>query len=100
MHATKSYFITSQAESATAAVIFARMNEVFLSNEISWMNCIGAGVDNTSVNLGRKNSILTRVLEKNPSIYFMGCPCHIVHNTCMTASGMFTMVSVCENYSY
>ena len=57
------YYFTGK-ESATAAVIFARMNEVFLSNEISWMNCIGAGVDNTSVNLGRKNSILTRVLEK------------------------------------
>ena len=52
-------------------------------------NCVGVSVDNTSVNLGKRNSILTRVLVKNPTIYFMGCPCHIVHNTCMKAAEKF-----------
>ena len=52
-------------------------------------NCVGVSVDNTSVNLGKRNSILTRVLVKTPTIYFMGCPCHIVHNTCMKAAEKF-----------
>ena len=63
-------------------------------NGIPWVNCVGAGVNNTSVNLGKRNSIFTRVLERNPSVYFMGCPCHIVHNTCMKASETFTKVQL------
>ena len=31
-----------------------------------WSNCIGKGVDNTSVNLGVRNSIRTHVLQKHP----------------------------------
>ena len=78
--------------SATAESIFTKMNEVLQSNGIPWANCVGAGVDNTSVNLGRNNSIRTRVLQQNPSTYFMGCPCHIVHNIALKASGSFCQV--------
>ncbi len=70
------------------------MNEVLESNGIPWTNCVGVSVDNTSVNLGRNNSIMTRVIRKNPATYFMGCPCHIVHNMAMKASGCFTKVSL------
>ena len=38
-----------------------------------------------SVNIGRHNSIMTRVHQVNPSVYFMGCPCHISHNTAAEA---------------
>ena len=83
----------SGRDSATAAAIFAKMDEVLQDNEVKWRNCIGVSVDNTSVNLGKRNSILTRVKEKNPAIYFMGCPCHILHNTCMKAEEKFNQVS-------
>ncbi len=79
-------------QSGTAASIFTKMDDVLQSNHIPWANCVGAGVDNTSVNLGRSNSIRTRVLQQNPSTYFMGCPCHIVHNTALKASRSFTQV--------
>lgn len=76
------------------------MNEVLQTNEISWANCVGVSVDNTSVNLGKRNSNYTRVMEQNPAVYFMGCPCHIVHNTCMKAAEIFTQVSgQCEHIS-
>uniref|UniRef100_A0A1X7TWU2 HAT C-terminal dimerisation domain-containing protein n=1 Tax=Amphimedon queenslandica TaxID=400682 RepID=A0A1X7TWU2_AMPQE len=93
---------TGKAES-----IFTKMNEVFTNNGVSWDHCIGAGVDNTSVNLGVRNSIRTRVLQKNPNTYFMGCPCHIVHNTALKASSKFAELTkfdvedlLVDNYFY
>ena len=49
-------------------------------HNIPWSNCIAASVDNTFVNIGKHNSILTRVKSKSFAVYFLGCPCHIVHN--------------------
>ena len=51
--------------------------------------CVGIGVNNTSVNIGMYNSIMTRVHTINPSAYFMGRPCHIAHNTANTAADAF-----------
>ena len=62
------------------------MNAVFNLHNIPWVNCIGVGVDNTRVNIGRHNSIMTRVRGVNPSVYFMGCPCHIAHNVASAAA--------------
>jgi hypothetical protein len=76
-----------------AETIFNKIDNVLTTNGIDWSNCVGAGVDNTSVNLGVQNSISTRVLNKNPAIYFMGCPCHIIHNVALKASSSFTLVS-------
>ena len=73
-------------QAATAYAIFSKMNEALLTRSISWNNCVGVGVDNTSVNIGCHNSIMTRVHEVNPSVYFMGCPCHIAHNTASHAA--------------
>ena len=64
------------------------------THSISWNNCVGLGVDNTSVNMGCRNSIKTRVLNMNPAIYIMGCPCHIVHNIALKAATAFEEVSV------
>ena len=78
----------------TAETIFNKMDEVLQANEIPWSNCVGTCVDNTSVNMGIRNSIRSRALAKNSAIYFMGCPCHIVHNTCMKASEEFAKVDI------
>ena len=42
------------------------------------------------MNIGKHNSIKTRVLEENPQVYFMGCPCHIFHNTVHSACARFS----------
>ena len=80
-------------DSATAESIFAKMDSVLQEHNIPWGNCVGVSVDNTSVNLGKRNSIYTRVLGKNPRVYFMGCPCHVLHNTCIKAAEKFTQVN-------
>lgn len=74
------------------------MNHVMQSNHIPWANCVGVGVDNTSVHLGRRNSIMTRVLQQIHATYFMGCPYHIVHTTALKASESFTQVCCAPIY--
>ena len=43
--------------------------------------------------MGRHNSIKSRVEQVNDSVYFMGCPCHIAHNTAGVASEKFMQVT-------
>ena len=85
------------SSSSTAEGIFSRMEQALFVHRISWENCIGMGLNNTSVNMGCRNSIKTRVLQKNASIYMMGCPCHIVHNTAEKAGEALAKVSVIRN---
>ena len=47
---------------------------------ISWINCVGIGVEYTNGNLAGRNSMKRRVKERRPSCYFMGCPCHSIHS--------------------
>ena len=81
---------------STAEGSFSKMQDALSKHEITWMNCVGIAVDNTSVNIGCRNSIKTRIQEANPAIYIMGCPCHIVHNTAGKASDAFEVVSISE----
>ena len=79
--------MTTGQQSGTADSVFNKMDEILRSCEIPWDKCVGAGIDNTSVNLSRGNSIRIRVLQQNPATYFMSCPCHIMHNIhCSTES--------------
>ena len=50
-----------------AESILAAMNTALESNDIPWCNCVGVSVDNTSVNLGKRNSIITRAVSQNPA---------------------------------
>jgi hAT family C-terminal dimerisation region len=74
---------------ATAAAIFEKIDLVLRHNNIPWLNCVGFSVDNASVNMGKKNSIKSRVLEENENVYFMGCPCHMAHNAANKGSRAF-----------
>ena len=82
---------TKGTDSATAASIFQKIDDVLSLHGISWSKWVGFGVDNTNVNLGSRNSIMTRVRQRSPSCYFMGCPCHLIHmhNIACKASEVF-----------
>ena len=81
--------------SSTAEGIFTAMEDVLSKHDIPWETCVGLSVDNTSVNLGCRDSIKTRIVQRNPAVYVMGCPCHIVHNTAAKAGVAFEQVSLC-----
>ena len=82
------------SSSSTAEGLFTTMKEAFSKHSLLWNNCVGVSMDNTAVNMGKRNSIMTRVAQENPSVYIMGCPCHIVHNTAVKAADAFESVSV------
>lgn len=71
---------------ATAEAIFEKMNAILSAHAIAWEYCVKIGVDNTSINIGRHNSILTRVHNIASNAYFISCQCHITHNTANTAA--------------
>lgn len=78
------------SKGGTAEKLFSSIDNCMSSFGISWSNCVAVGVDNTSVNAGKKNSLMARVQQRNRSTYFNGCPCHIVHNTSAAAASAFS----------
>ena len=69
--------------------VFPKMQDAFTTHAITCNNCVGLGVENTSVNMGCRNSIKTGILNMNPAMYIMRCPCHTVHNVALKAAKVF-----------
>ena len=81
------------ASTSTAVGIFAAINNVLVKNDITWDKCVSLGVDNTSVNVGRHNSLNVEASKKNEDIILMGWLCHIAHNTASKATNSFVKVA-------
>ena len=81
--------LTSGEDAGRAKSIFDKINDTLSELNIPWNHCTSFGVDNTNTNIGAKNSLKSRTLEKNPAIYFVGCPCHIIHNAAQKAGDGF-----------
>lgn len=64
---------------ATAENTFGKLDEKMKLYDIQWSRCIAFSSDNTSVMLGRNNSIYTRIAESNQDVYPVGCACHLAH---------------------
>lgn len=83
----------SGRECGTSLALFTKIDSVLVSCGIPWDNCVGFGVDNTSVNLGLRNSLMTHVQKRNAACYFMGCPCHLIHSVASCAPDALQQVS-------
>lgn len=79
-------------QSAAAVAIFDKIDAVLTQNHISWNQCISFAIDNTSLNMGKRNSFKTRVIQTNLDVYFFGCPCHMAHNTERKGGDVFSGV--------
>ena len=72
------------------SVVDSRMKELLRCSN-PWALCTSVGVDNTSVIVGARDSLKTRVISCNPTIYFNGCACHILHNAAQKAAESFAV---------
>ena len=79
-------------EGATVADICEK-NDNCTQNQIQWDMCVTFSVDNASVNMGKINSIKSRVLVKNPDMYFVGCSYHMAHNEARKGEDSFSGAS-------
>ena len=77
----------------TVKSLFNNIDSILRENKADWENCVAVGLESTAANVGKKNSILTRVLEKNKKISINGCPSHIIHNTASKAAERFSEVT-------
>ena len=67
-----------------------------MENNITYDNCVSLAVDNTSLNVGRNNSVIVEARKKNEHIILMGCQCHIAYNAASKATKAF--VKVVDNF--
>ena len=97
---------TTGHECGTASAIFSKIDFILDKCNIPWHNCVGFGVDNTSVNVGKHHSIMTHVHEETSACYFIGCACHPIHNVACHASESlqkvtkFNVEDLCVNVFY
>ena len=65
--------------SSTAESLFQAVVSLFESDEIPLGKMIGVAADTTNVMFGEHNSVVSRLKDVNPHIYFMWCICHSAH---------------------
>lgn len=53
-------------------LIFNKTNKILQKLEIPWSNCVQFSLDDTGTNMGIRNSIKSRVLERNNNCYIFG----------------------------
>ena len=68
--------------SGKASVIFEAIENYMTHNDIPWRNMVGFASDNCNVMLGKNDSVLSRLKEKNLNIFSIGCICHLA-NLCV-----------------
>ena len=65
--------LTKGPDAGTAEAIFQKLDGCLTKYSIPWKNCKGFSVDNTNVNIGKTNSLKSRVLNKNNHVFFLVC---------------------------
>ena len=70
---------------ATGDTFFQALEATLQSRSIPWHNAIGFASDSASVMVGIRNSVLSRVRERQPKIFSLGCMCHLAA-LCATAA--------------
>ena len=62
-----------------AAKPFQCTNASLGERSIPWANVVAFESDTTNVMVGKHNSVLSRVKEKQPHVYSQGCVCHVAN---------------------
>ena len=63
----------------TGKNIFETLDDTLKSNHISWTNCISLGSDSAAVMTGVHIGVISFIREKQPEVFLLRCPCHLIH---------------------
>ena len=67
-------------EASTGENIFKLLDqELTLKRRIPWSNCVSFSSDNASVMSGMGKGVAGHISRTQPSVYFMGCACHLMN---------------------
>ena len=69
----------------TGANLFGCIEAALQSRGIPWGNIIGFESDTANVMMGKHNSVLSRIKDKQPQVVSLGCVCHLA-NLCLVAA--------------
>lgn len=84
---------TSGEDASKASTLFDAIDGAMRKRDVDWSNCISVGVDNTNSNIGRHNSLLSRIGKCNENTYIAGCSCHLAHLAAGRGGSAFTAAS-------
>jgi len=84
---------TSGEDCSKAETLFNAIDSAFVKDDLSWKHCVSVGLDNTNVNMGNRNSVKSRVLQKNPSCFNAGCNCHLAHIAAKKGGSFYSKTS-------
>ena len=68
--------VTTGEHSGKAEDIFSAIDSTITNDGVYWNNLVCIGLDNKNSNMGIKNSIKSRILQKNSEVFVAGCRCH------------------------
>ena len=85
--------VTSGRDASKAETLFSVVQEKLEGDEIPWTQVVSLSVDNTNSLVGAHNSLASRLKEKNPDTYVLGCPCHLAHIAASSTHDEFAKVT-------
>ena len=62
---------------STTEALFNAIENELESHNIPWENVVGYASDTASVMVGVRNSVLSRIKQKQPNVFSLGCMCHL-----------------------
>lgn len=78
--------------SSIAEALFGVLENELQSRNIPWSNLIGYASDTASVMVGAHNSVLSRVQEKHPGVFSLGCLCHLAALCATARNSLFLLM--------
>ena len=63
---------------------FDQLDATFKANGIPWKNVVAFISDTCNTVVGKRNSVVTKIKEKNSTVFDIGCVCHLA-NLCTVA---------------
>ena len=87
---------TSGEDWSKAETLFNAIDSTFVKDDLSWTHCVSVGLDNTNGNMGNRNSVKSRVRQKNASCFIAGCSCHLAHIPAKKGGSAYSQTSKCD----